>query len=491
MKKNEKKTRTVPVLSGSEVMAADKRAIRAGTPGRTLMKRAAKGLAEFIDSLDAKRVVFVTGPGNNGADGITASGLIRKSTEVEIFCVFPREKVNSSFLWAQSISGQGVVFMPSSSALKESLRRADCVVDGIFGTGFHGIPGGRAASAIKLINASKRLVVACDVPSGIDSDTGKAGLAVNADFSVTFGFPKKGLFLGRGAEISGSVRVVDIGLKKTDRKTVAGMIAPRDIGSKIPARSSKSHKYTSGHVLIFAGAMKGAASLAALGALRGGAGLVTIAGELKNFPEAIILDDDADFEKYIKEKKVRAIVFGPGFGRKSALRAVDVLEIFSKTDVPKVIDADGIFLAKKYGYLKKLKNCVFTPHTGEARILTRGALAAPGSWNTVKKLSASLGAVVVLKGHRTVISEGKTVMINPTGNPVLASGGTGDLLAGITAGLIAGGMDVFSGALAAVYAHGLAADLFMKKNGNAGALIRDIASLLPRAMKIMKEGRLA
>ncbi|MCD6311277.1 MAG: NAD(P)H-hydrate epimerase [Elusimicrobia bacterium] len=206
------------ILKGSEVIAADKRKIKAGTPGRTLMKRAAKGLAEFIDSLGAKRVVFVTGPGNNAADGIVASGLIRKNTEVDIYCVFPAEKVNSNFLWAQLISGRGVVFMPSSAAFKESLRKADCVVDCIFGTGFRGTPTGRAASAIKLINASKRLVVSCDVPSGLDSDTGEASLAVKADFTVTFGFPKTGLFLGRGAEISGSVRDVDIGLKAPSKK---------------------------------------------------------------------------------------------------------------------------------------------------------------------------------------------------------------------------------------------------------------------------------
>ncbi len=474
------------------MIAADKRTINAGTPGRTLMKRAAAGLAEFIDSLGAKRIVFVTGPGNNGADGIVASGLIRKNTEVDIYCVFPAEKVNSNFLWAQSISGRGVVFMPSSAALKESLRKSDCVVDCIFGTGFHGLPRGRAASAIKEINASRRTVISCDVPSGLDSDTGGAALAVKADFTVTFGFPKRGLFTGRGAEISGSVRVVDIGLMAPAKKAAVCMTASSDIAGKIPSRNCKSHKYTSGHVLIFAGAMKGASSLAALGALRAGAGLVTVAGgRVKNFPEVLLLDNGADFLKYIKQKKVRAIVFGPGFGRERHDRAVDILDAFSKTDIPKVIDADGIFLAKKYGYLKRLKNCVMTPHTGEAKLLTRGALVAPRSWNTVKKLSASLGAVIVLKGHRTVISDGKTVMINPTGNPVLASGGTGDLLSGIAAGLIAQGMGVFDSARAAVYAHGLAADLFMKKKGKTGALVRDIAALLPRALKIVKEGRMA
>ena len=195
--------------------------------------------------------------------------------------------------------------------------------------------------------------------------------------------------------------------------------------------------------------------------------------------------------EYIKQKKVRAIVFGPGFGRTALSRGRNILEMLAKTDVPKIIDADGIFLAKKYGYLKKLKNCVMTPHAGEAKQLTRGSLIAPRSWNTVKKLSASMGTVLVLKGHRTVISDGKTVMINPTGNPVLAAGGSGDLLAGLVAGLIAGGMGVFNGANAAVYAHGLAADLFMKKNGTGGALVRDIASLLPLALKIVKEERLA
>ncbi|PKN00018.1 MAG: hypothetical protein CVU78_03310 [Elusimicrobia bacterium HGW-Elusimicrobia-2] len=480
------------ILKGSEVIAADRRTIKSGVSGRTLMKRAASGLAEFIDSLDAKRVVFVTGPGNNGADGIVASGLIDKKTEVEIFCVFPAEKVNSNFLWAQSRSGRGVVFMPSSAALKESLRKADCIVDCIFGTGFHGLPLGRAASAIKEINSAKRAVVSCDVPSGLDSDTGQASLAVSADFTVTFGFPKMGLFTGRGAEISGSVRCVDIGLSAPSKKTAVYMTAARDITSKIPVRNSRSHKYTSGHVLVFGGAMKGAARLAALGALRGGAGLVTIAGGgVKDFPEAIVLNEDADIAEYIKRKKVRAIVFGPGFGRANPARAAGILDALSKTAVAKVIDADGIFFAKKYGYLGKLKNCLMTPHTGEAKLLTRGSLIAPRSWDTVKKLSSAVMAVVVLKGHRTVISDGKSVTINPTGNPVLALGGTGDLLSGASAALIAGGMGVFDAARCAVYAEGLAGDLFMKKNASSGALVRDIAGLLPRALQIMKEERMA
>ncbi|MBU4134553.1 NAD(P)H-hydrate epimerase, partial [bacterium] len=194
------------------------RAIASGVSGRTLMKRAAEGLAEFIDSLGAKRVVFITGPGNNGADGIVAAGLIRKNTEVEIYCVSPPEKINSNFLWAQSVTGRGVVFMPSSDALKESMRKADYVVDCIFGTGFHGAALGRAAAAIKEINASGRPVISCDVPSGLDSDTGEATLSVKADFTVTFGFPKMGLFVGAGAEISGSLRAVDIGLKVPSKK---------------------------------------------------------------------------------------------------------------------------------------------------------------------------------------------------------------------------------------------------------------------------------
>ncbi|MBU3955402.1 NAD(P)H-hydrate epimerase, partial [bacterium] len=328
------------ILKGSEVIAADKRAIASGVSGRTLMKRAAEGLAEFIDSLGAKRVVFITGPGNNGADGIVAAGLIRKNTEVEIYCVSPPEKINSNFLWAQSVTGRGVVFMPSSDALKESMRKADYVVDCIFGTGFHGAALGRAAAAIKEINASGRPVISCDVPSGLDSDTGEATLSVKADFTVTFGFPKMGLFVGAGAEISGSLRAVDIGLKVPSKKTAVCMISPSDIALEIPVRNCESHKYTSGHVLIFAGEMKGASRLAALGALRGGAGLVTLAGgDGQKLPEAIVIDYETDFLKYIKQKKVKAIVFGPGFGRNCPALAVEVMEILSKTALPKVIDA--------------------------------------------------------------------------------------------------------------------------------------------------------
>jgi len=309
---------------------------------------------------------------------------------------------------------------------------------------------------------------------------------VKADFTVTLGFPKLGLFLEPARFYTGSVRAVDIGLEKPKIKSSLEMTTSQEIRRKIPARTPSQHKYGSGHVLIFAGKMKGAAALAAMGALRSGAGLLTVVTDKKiNLPEAIQIGYDTDICEYIKRKKVRSVVFGCGWGRDDG----SVLKLLSKIKVPKVIDADGIYLLKKFNYLKKINNCILTPHSGEMKHLTSKKLNVPGKWEVVKEVSKKLKAVVLLKGFQTVISDGLNVFINPTGNPVLASGGTGDLLSGMIAGFIAQGMKNIDAVKAAAYIHGLAADILLKEKGGRGILVREISSKIPLTIKKLLENK--
>ncbi|MFH1956890.1 MAG: NAD(P)H-hydrate dehydratase [bacterium] len=474
------------IVTGKACIAADKKTIASGISGRTLMKRAASGLADFLNNFGAKNVVFVLGAGNNAGDGVVASGLLKKNITRNVFCIFPANKVNDNVKWAGRICGEGIVFQPSLNELKESFKTADCIIDCIFGTGFHGEVRGFTKSVIRAINNSGIPVVACDVPSGIDSNTGQYSLAVRASFTVTFGFPKLGLFLEPARFLAGSVRAVDIGLKKPEIKSFLQMTTSQEIRSKIPIRTPLQHKYGSGHVLVFAGKMKGAAALAALGALRTGSGLLTIVTDKKiDIPEAIQIGYGTDLSEYIRRKKVRSVVFGCGWGREDG----SILKLLSKIKVPKVIDADGIYLLKKFKYFGKIKNCILTPHTGEMKNLTSKDLNVPGKWEVVKEVSRKLKAVVLLKGFQTVISDGLNVFINPTGNPVLATGGTGDLLSGMIAGFISQGMKNPDAVKAAAYIHGLTADILLKEKGGRGILVREIAAKIPRTIKKLLENR--
>jgi len=468
----------VIVVKGSDCIKADKITIASGIPERTLIKRASRGFGDFLRTLPGRNFVFVIGRGNNAADGVFASGFLKK--QVEIFCLFPEERINENLRWAIETSKRKVFFQASISRIKNSFKNADWIVDCIFGTGFRGEVKEPFKSVIQAINDSKTPVVSCDVPSGINSDTGQCQIAVKANFTVTFGYPKLGLFLPPARDFSGSVRFVDIGLKKVKGLKNIELITPEEISKKIPEREPSFNKYRAGHVLIFAGKMQGASILAGLGALKSGAGLLTFFSKKKiNFPEAIRIDADADIFGYIKRKKVKAVVWGCGWGREDA----SLLEILEKIKVPKVIDADGIFLLKKFSLFRKLKNYILTPHTGEIRNLTSGKIVPPHSWKTLLRISKNINAPILLKGHQTAICDGKKVYINPTGNPILSTGGTGDLLSGMIAGFIAQGLNIIDASRCAAYIHGLCADILFKEKGDRGFLIREIAKKIPVAIR--------
>ncbi|MCD6413555.1 MAG: NAD(P)H-hydrate epimerase, partial [Elusimicrobia bacterium] len=296
------------VLKGSEVIATDWRTIAAGISGMTLMKRAAAGLGEFLKNLGAKKYVFVIGAGNNAGDGVYAAGILRRRQK-KIFCIFPEKKINENVRRAAEETNQKIIFQPTLEEMEKSFREADCVVDCVFGTGFHGRVRGFAEKVIEKINESGKIVVSCDVPSGIDSNTGECFLAVKADFTITMGFPKLGLFLKPARNFAGSIRAVDIGLKKPATKPMVEMTTAEDIRKTLPVRNPDFHKYKSGHCLVFAGKMSGAAVLASMGVLRAGAGLLTIATDKKiNFPEAIGIGYDTDIAGYVKRRKVKAVV---------------------------------------------------------------------------------------------------------------------------------------------------------------------------------------
>jgi NAD(P)H-hydrate epimerase len=393
------------------------------------------------------------------------------------------------------------------------------VVDALFGTGLERRVEGAAAEAIARLNDARDeargalLVVAVDVPSGLSSDTGQPlGIAVRADRTVTIGLPKLGLVLEPGRSLAGRVEVARIGIAD-DAPGVphrAELWRPRGAGHKLPLRPPDGHKGSFGHVLVVAGSegKTGAAALAALGAGRAGAGVVTIAcpagrkdihaikfTQAKTPPVADTADralaaaaEDAVLA-LASERDV--VAMGAGVGRSHETAAL-MRALAKRLDKPLVIDADGLFaLSEEPGALaSRQAPTVLTPHPGEAaRMLgCRAAEVNVDRVGAARALAQRTGAVVLLKGAATVAADASgAVIVNPTGGPALAAGGTGDVLLGVVAAYLGQGLPALDAAALAAFVHGASADR-LAESGAAGVLATDVANGIPAAVEALRAG---
>ena len=471
----------------------DQRAIEEyGIPGIVLMENAALGVVRHMEGFcgdpDGKRVLVVCGPGNNGGDGMAvARHLANRGARVEIVFLNDPESysgdaaINRDIVRAMNIPATVAADDEAAGALAESAAAADIIVDAIFGTGLKRPLAGRFALAVETINQRRAAVVAVDIPSGLNSDTGAVlGTAVRAGLTVTFGLAKIGHFTGQGPELCGAVEVVDISIPAAaaaQAETNAILLDDGEIAPMIPARPRTGHKGTFGHLLIIAGSRgkTGAGILAARGAAASGCGLVSVAvpWDLNPVFEAALIEPmtiplpastdgrpvagDLDLLLKAAEER-RAVVVGPGIGAEKDTAEL-VLALAGQCEKPMVIDADGLNIIAAAGGLRREHATVLTPHPGEmARLL--GSTTAEIQENrpeAARRLAAESGAVVVLKGAGTVIAhpDGR-LAVNPTGSPLLAAGGSGDVLAGIIGGLMAQGADEWSAACLGTYVHGLA-----------------------------------
>lgn len=374
----------------------------------------------------------------------------------------------------------------------------DCaaIVDALYGTGLSRELSGAALAAVQRMNESGLPVVAADIPSGVDGATGQVlGDAVHARETVTFHRAKHGLLLYPGRAYAGKLTVADIGiLPEWDGAQGIDVLEEADACALLPVRPGDGHKGTFGHVLSVAGSegMAGAATLCARSALRAGAGLVTAAcpfavlntvqaqapcAMAKVVADGASLDAGAaDMLKELAEHKA-ALAVGPGLGREEG--AWLAIEALVKSDIPKVIDADALFLLAKHGGGVGA-NTVLTPHPGEmARLCgmtTQAVLAAPVE--TAQQLAADLGACVLLKGATTVIAQGEDVAMNVTGCDGMGTGGCGDVLTGVIAALLAQGMSAWDAARVGAFYHGRAGEAAQKKLGARGVTAWDVCEAL-------------
>jgi NAD(P)H-hydrate epimerase len=481
----------IPVLSREQMRAFDKHAIAHGVPGLVLMENAGRGAAEAIRG---ERVVVVCGAGNNGGDGFAASRhLLRRGASVEAWLCGDAKKMTpdcrANHDAFKGVGGKVQVLGKSLDALVRSVAVADVIVDGLFGIGLDRAIAGTLAEVIEIIaeaRAAGAEVVALDVPSGLDADTGvPLGPCVKADRTVTFAHLKLGHVTGSGAAQSGTVHVVDIGVPADLRdERSASLVEAADVRAVLARREVDTHKYRAGHVALLAGSpgKTGAALLAAQGALRGGAGAATVVSSAHAVLEAripeVMVVPLANLEKTLAKKA--ACLVGPGFGTDAAAKkaAHHVLKSF---DGPVVADADAftLFAGTPGAFKRKNVPAILTPHSGElGRLLGRDDVDAD-RFASARAAAKATGAVVLLKGAYTVVAapDGR-VVVTGSGSPALATAGSGDVLAGLVTAL-ACTLDPFEAAYAGAFLHGVAGATWSKERGDRGMLAGEIAGELP------------
>ncbi len=510
-----------PLLTAEEMRAADRRTIEeVGVPGVVLMENAGAAVARAMVERypSARRIAVLCGKGNNGGDGfVVARRMLALRTEVLLLGARAEVRGDAAIHLRAYVGSGGVVREIRSAAdwvrARPSVLAADMVVDALLGTGLHEAPRGLVGRVIRDLGRRSGPVVSVDLPSGVASDTGRVpGAAVRASLTVSFGALKCGHVLPPAWELCGELVVADIGIPA--RLLAAGGLSladARDAAAAWGRRARGSHKGSFGHVLAVAGSRgkSGAAVLAGTAALRAGAGLVTVAtpvpalarvaarrSELMTEPLAATaggaLARRAASRALALAEQRDAVVLGPGLGQGAATRAF-VRAFVVRCTRPLIVDADALnalAALPKGGGFRALKArrpaTVLTPHPGEAaRLLgTTSRQVQTDRLASARRLAAASGAVVVLKGFRTIVAEpGGRASVNPTGNPGLATAGSGDVLGGIVGALLARGRDAFPAAVAAVYAHGLAADQVAGRRGEEGMLAGDVAEALPEAIR--------
>ena len=489
----------IELLTAAQMGEADRRTILAGTPGIDLMEAAGRAVADAAAALTAPggEVAVVCGPGNNGGDGFVAARLLaERGYRVRALLLGERATLRADA--AEAARRWGREIAPAAPA---AVRDAPVIVDALFGAGLSRPVEGAARALIEAINARGRPTLAVDLPSGVNGDTGAVlGAAVRADETVTFFRRKPGHLLLPGRLHCGRVRCADIGI----RPEVLAFIQPTAFANQpalwaesLPTPRIDGHKYVRGHAVVVSGglATTGAARLAARGALRAGAGLVTLASPREalavNAAASLAVmvrpvDGAAELSALLADRRLNAVVLGPGGGIGPALREAVAVALDGARAV--VLDADALTsfagrAAELAGLLRgRAASAVLTPHEGEfARLFS----SMPEVVTTTSKLekaraaAKTLGAIVLLKGPDTVVAAPDGwAAISENAPPWLATAGAGDVLAGMIAGLLAQGMPGFKAAAAAAWLHGEAANLF-----GLGMISEDLPDVLPRVLK--------
>ena len=491
-----------------------------GIKGLELMENAGLGIVKALNKrfkkLSKKRVLIFCGKGNNGGDGfVLARLLFNMNIRVTVLLLekiecLPDDPATNAELALKL--GVEIIELDKTNLhfLDTHLKKCDIIIDALFGTGLTRAVGGLYKTTVEKINCSEKYTTSIDMPSGIDSDSGTLmGVCIRADLTLALALFKHSHFLFPAAELMGEIELIDIKMPTeliTSQALKVEVIEETDIQNWFPQRSACSHKGNYGHVLVIAGSTGkgGAAGLTALAALRMGCGLVTLAlpescQKAYEFHPLEVMTVPAPETKAgtlaLSSKKIllehsrgkSAIAIGPGLSTEP--ETVQLLsELLPKIDCPLIIDADALnSIAQNPDTLNQLKsNAILTPHPKEMSRITGIETSKilkkriPYTRNFAQKHSVN----VVLKGAATIISQPNGVTtINPTGNPGMATAGSGDVLTGVIASLVAQGFSPSKAAISGAYLHGLSGDIFVKGESQTNLIAGDLLRTLPETMK--------
>jgi hydroxyethylthiazole kinase-like uncharacterized protein yjeF len=492
----------IPVYDREQIKLADEATMQ-GEPISSilLMERAANQFCKwFVQHVDNRcQIAVVCGSGNNGGDGLAIARLLNSwNYQVKIFLIPTQQTPTKDFEFNRTRikNIECIDFSPSNN-----FNECDVIIDAILGIGTNRKVEGIIAKAIEAINASQAQVIAVDVPSGIILNQPAPALAVQAQHTVTFEFPKLPFFLPGFKNFVGRWHVQSIGINRKfieENKAEFYFIEKKDFNKHIHQRDKFSHKGTYGHALLLAGSAgkTGAAVLATKACMRSGVGLLDVAIPKKvviplqtAIPEAMVLEDENEthLTSLPNVSKYQAIGIGPGIGTNSETKKV-VEELLLSTTQPLVLDADAInVLVTIPNWKNKLRsNIILTPHPGEFKRMV-------GEWQNdlekltlVKNFVAETGACLVLKGAYTLIAvPNEPTYFNATGNPGMATAGSGDVLTGIITGLLAQGFETGFAARLGVFWHGLAGDLAAQEGAEVTLIASDIIQMMPKAWRLI------
>ncbi len=516
------------IVKAEEMAAIDHDTIhKIGIPGSALMERAGQAvfasILKHFGSVKGKRFLVLCGPGNNGGDGFVIARYLCEA-EAEVVCLSMKEVEalrGDAQLYAsvfQKLYGHLRIYSDLEQ-VKHYLDETEYVVDALFGNGLDRSLKSPYAEIVEFINErlNSLKVVAVDLPSGLASDSGQIlGQAPYCQLTVTIGLPKWGLYLEPGRSLAGKVEVVDIGFPKSlsedpDKKSL--IVDKKLAASLLPTRAKNAYKGTFGTVWVIGGSnyYLGAPLLSSQAALRSGAGLVLLAApsslcrqigayypEVMRCPledEGFLNEHDLEHFPWLNKEKdelksaacpwpsPKAVCLGPGLGRKDdTTEAVRIL--IKECSVPMVIDADALYHLSKIEAIEKIdlqQKCVLTPHLGElSRLLHINSAELQKNFPYYARLCAQkYNCTVVAKGSPTLISDGQRCWLNGSGCSVLAQGGSGDVLAGLIAGLLAQGIDLFEAAVLGAYWHGAAGDKAFIEHSDRGIIASEISNLIP------------
>ena len=501
------------ILTSSQLKELDKYTI-AHEPIASidLMERAAIALTNAIIRRWDKsfKMVFFAGPGNNGGDALAVARMLsQRGYHVEVFLFNTKGKLSEECQTnLERLKMCGSVYFTEISTQFDppELTESHVVIDGLFGSGLNKPLSGGFAAVVKYINASKAQVAAIDIPSGLMGEDNTYNIRqniVHADVTLSIQLPKLSFLFPENEDVVGEWELLDIGLKQSYIDATAtpfSILGEEVIRPIVKPRKRFAHKGSFGHGLLIAGSygMAGASILSAKACLRSGIGLLTVHTPIHNHdilqisvPEAIVQTDI--HERYFAQptdlSRYKAIAIGPGLGQEEDT-ALAMMEQIQGSNLPIILDADAInILSTHRNWLSRLpKRCILTPHLGELERLIGKCMDTYERLTKVKELAAYLQSYIIVKGAwTTIVTPEGEYFFNPTGNPGMATGGSGDVLTGILLALVAQGYSREEACKLGVYIHGLAGDIAAEEMTETGMISSDIINALPNAWKKIRQ----